>query len=328
MHYHVIIIGAGPAGCSAAIRVAEAGLSAMIIEARSFPRRRPGETLHPGIEPLFLELGVLQEISEANYERPSGFFCHDEEITAFIPYCSEITGSPWHGWLIPRDEMDSHLLKKAEQSGVKLLLHKGHIHTDPGKITKLQAGCKNYSCDYLMDASGYNFWLSRQLGLPIKRMSETLISYYGICKGEFASATKAPCFYRDKNSWTWIAKLDASNYQWTHLDYVNNRKNKNWRPQILDSLAPEGVTKSRDVTWRISSAPAGRNYFCLGDAAFITDPSSSQGVLKAIMSGLMAAHLVQNVLVKKSMEPNTASAFYNEWIRNWFNYETMNMKKN
>ncbi len=327
MHYHLIIIGAGPAGCSAAIMAAEAGLSVMIIESRPFPRKRPGETLHPGIEPLFLKLGVLKEISESDYERPSGFFCQDEEITTFMPYRDDIKENNWRGWLIPRDEMDNYLLKRAELLGVKVLVHKGYLKTEPGKTMKLQVSHENYSCDYLMDASGYNFWLSRQLDLEIIRTSDTLISYYGICKGKFETGTKTPCFFRDKNSWTWIAKLDESTYQWTHLNYTNKWKNKNWRPQILDSLVPAGVTKSRDVTWRISSAPAGKNYFCIGDAAFVTDPSSSQGVLKAIMSGMMTVHLIQQVLIKKNIEPEDASGFYNEWIRKWFNHEISNMKK-
>ena len=43
-----------------------------MLESRIFPRDRPGETLHPGIEPLLETLGVAQQIREANFIRHDG----------------------------------------------------------------------------------------------------------------------------------------------------------------------------------------------------------------------------------------------------------------
>jgi flavin-dependent dehydrogenase len=325
--YQVIIIGAGPAGCSAAIRAAEAGLSVMIIEARPFPRPRPGETLHPGIEPLFHELGVMQEISAANYFRPAGFFCIEKNKTEFLPYYSGNEINDWRGWLIPREDMDNYLLSRAMKLGVKLLQCRGQVKilsTDPFLLI---AGLENFQCEYVLDATGHNFWLSRQLGHSIKRISGNLTSYYGVCEGEFSQAREAPSFYKEENSWTWVAELKPSLYQWSYLNYEGQQKEKNFQPELLRSMQPIGITRSRDVTWRIVSEPSGKNYFCLGDAAFVTDPSSSQGVLKAVMSGMMAAHLISHTINKKNLDPETASASYNEWIRSWFTHECDNLRK-
>ena len=54
--WDLLIIGAGPAGCAAAISARRRGLTVMMLEASAQPRRVPGETLHPGIEPLFARL--------------------------------------------------------------------------------------------------------------------------------------------------------------------------------------------------------------------------------------------------------------------------------
>ena len=47
-----------------------------------------------------------------------------------------------------------------------------------------------------------------------------------------------------------------------------------------------------DVTWRTVTRPAGPGYICVGDAAAVLDPASSDGVLKAVMSGMMAGHVI------------------------------------
>src|SRR4051812_35168753 len=51
--FDLAVVGGGPAGCAAAIWAAKCGLQTVLMEAREFPRKRPGETLHPGVEALF-----------------------------------------------------------------------------------------------------------------------------------------------------------------------------------------------------------------------------------------------------------------------------------
>jgi flavin-dependent dehydrogenase len=50
--------------------------------------------------------------------------------------------------------------------------------------------------------------------------------------------------------------------------------------------------RGADVTWRIISPAAGPGFFLVGDAVAVLDPASSHGVLKALMTGMMAAHLI------------------------------------
>jgi hypothetical protein len=68
-------------------------------------------------------------------------------------------------------------------------------------------------------------------------------------------------------------------------------------PEVLRHLTRRGRPRGADVTWRLSDAAAGLGWFIVGDAAAVLDPSCSHGVLKAIMSGMMAGHLAAGVLV-------------------------------
>lgn len=69
---HVIVVGSGPSGVATAISCALKGLKVVIIESESFPSYRPGETLHPGIDTLLKELGVIKQVQLAGFIRHRG----------------------------------------------------------------------------------------------------------------------------------------------------------------------------------------------------------------------------------------------------------------
>ena len=72
-----------------------------------------------------------------------------------------------------------------------------------------------------------------------------------------------------------------------------------------------------DATWRIFRACAGPGYFLMGDAACYMDPSAANGVLRAMMSGIYAAHLAAAV-TKKRTDPVGASQEYRRWVSELF----------
>jgi 2-polyprenyl-6-methoxyphenol hydroxylase-like FAD-dependent oxidoreductase len=73
---HIVVVGGGPGGCATAIWCALRQLSVTLIEARKFPRHRPGETLHPGVEPILRQLGVAEQVAVASSMRHEGQHVH------------------------------------------------------------------------------------------------------------------------------------------------------------------------------------------------------------------------------------------------------------
>ena len=67
----------------------------------------------------------------------------------------------------------------------------------------------------------------------------------------------------------------------------------------------------------MATSVAGAGWLMVGDAAATLDPTSSHGVLKAIMSGMTAGHLIAAVLDGKAPADGTATA-YHEWLAGWF----------
>jgi 2-polyprenyl-6-methoxyphenol hydroxylase-like FAD-dependent oxidoreductase len=95
--YDVIVIGGGPGGSAAAISCANANLRVLLLEKLLFPRDRPGETLHPGIEPLLKQLGVLEAVLSAGFLRHLGNWVKWDRDLHFTPFGEDETGI-WQGF--------------------------------------------------------------------------------------------------------------------------------------------------------------------------------------------------------------------------------------
>ena len=126
--YDVIIVGGGPAGASAAVRLGAAGARVLLAEQKKFPRAKLcGEFISPECAAHFAALGVLARMTEAGAARvvrtdfytrggrkvsvPSAWFGHGAGAAAREPYALGLS----------RAEMDARLLARAREVGVEVL---------------------------------------------------------------------------------------------------------------------------------------------------------------------------------------------------------------
>jgi 2-polyprenyl-6-methoxyphenol hydroxylase-like FAD-dependent oxidoreductase len=119
--YDAIIIGAGPAGSSAAIFLAQAGWSVALIEKQVFPRRKVcGECLAASNLPLLDELGLAPAFAElAGPSLTKVALMHaDRSVCAPLPASSD-SRYPW-GRALGREHLDTLLLKRAESAGATI----------------------------------------------------------------------------------------------------------------------------------------------------------------------------------------------------------------
>ena len=145
-----------------------------------------------------------------------------------------------------------------------------------------------------VDASGATRGLGSALDVASPARSPRLIARYGYMEGSCLAFDDAP----SRVSFDGPPRSD-------------------WTPRHLLGLKPRGPSRGDDVTWRMSTEAAGPGWFTVGDAAATLDPTSSHGVLKAIMSGMMAGRLIAAVLGGKAPGEATAAA-YREWLAGWF----------
>ena len=118
--FDVIILGGGPAGAATAITLRQRGLRVAIVEARTTPQPRVGETLPPGVRLALEKLGVWQQFASDGHDAAVGNRSYwGSARPAEISFIAAPYGSGWH---IDRCQFESMLLAAAQARGVQLFL--------------------------------------------------------------------------------------------------------------------------------------------------------------------------------------------------------------
>ena len=317
----VVVVGGGPAGAAAAIGCASAGLDVVLVEASDRPSDRPGETLHPGVESLLDRLGLSEALAEAGFLRHPGHWVRWCGPDRFERFGGDET-RPWLGYQAPRRAFDAMLLARAEAVGAKVwrgCRATGAMLND-SRISGVVTSRGGISAATVIDASGRRHWLARQLSRPLARVSPRLVVAYGHGVGSRPDLDQAPALRADDRGWTWAARVEPHVYAWVRLDLVRDAA-CNVAPTGLGGLDPRGRPRGADVTWRIATTPAGPGFFTCGDAGAVIDPSGSHGVLRALMSGMLAAEVTVGIATGRQDEREAAEA-YARWLTDWFRHDS------
>lgn len=306
----VLVLGAGPAGCAAAIRARQFGLRVMVLESNSTGSGTPGETMHPGLEALFRELGVLDSL--APFHRHEGVLVQWDREPELQLYGSDTTG-PWRGWQVPREALNTILRKQAVRVGAEILSATPvHAERRPAGHTLVEATERPIHCRYLFDATGRRRWLAEHAGTLIHTHGPRLVATFGWDRA--CHDTGFPELTTTADGWRWRAPLGSEGVAFVRLSVGSQ----------LDTERCQGA--SREVTWRCAEPTADANWYLLGDAACELDPLSSHGILRATMSGMLAAHLSARVH-RRELPPEAAATEYHRWIRQGFDADVVKLRE-
>jgi flavin-dependent dehydrogenase len=290
---------------------ARAGFNVRLVESSAFPRHRPGETIHPGVDPLLARLGAAESVRAAGFLTHEGQWVRRGTGMKFVPYRSE-AGDAWHGLQAWRATFDSILLNTARESGVDVWQPCRAVSPliVKGRVAGARTTRGDLSADCVIDGTGSRRWLARTLGLKVQRHSRPITVEYGYASGACPQRDIAPLFDDRESHWRWTARVQPGLYHWARTLEPGESVHRGWLPEEFAGLTPVGQTRALDVTWTLVLPSAGPGYIACGDAAAVLDPSSSHGVLRALMSGILAAHLVAADIP----EQHRANA-YCHWLR-------------
>src|SRR5436190_14419541 len=147
LDYEVIIIGAGPAGSTAAAILAEKGRRVLVLEKDRFPRYHIGESLMPHCWFILNRLGLVEEMHrrafvkkhsvqfvtpDGRQSQPFYFFQHYDHPSAIT-------------WQIERAEFDQMMLDHARAKGAEVLEETPVVRTlkdDSGRVVGVEAKTK------------------------------------------------------------------------------------------------------------------------------------------------------------------------------------------
>jgi geranylgeranyl reductase family protein len=157
----VIVAGAGPAGATAAARLAEAGVRVLLIERATLPRNKPCGgglsarvlTRFPWVGEIFSAIDTHQ-VSDLHLEGPSGGMFRMRSPTPAV-------------LLIRRVEFDAALARRAVSAGATLEapVEIGQASQDADGVTLRARDGRSFRAPIVIAADGVNSVIARRLGL-------------------------------------------------------------------------------------------------------------------------------------------------------------------
>ena len=137
--FDAVIVGAGPAGSSAAILLARAGWSVALVEKQRFPRRKVcGECIAASNLPLLEALGIGPEFEAAAgpHLRQVALMHGDHQAVAALPAATDDR----HHWgrALGRETLDTLLLEQARAAGAEVL--------QPWSVQAIEGSAGDWRC--------------------------------------------------------------------------------------------------------------------------------------------------------------------------------------
>jgi len=234
---------------------------------------------------------------------------------------------PWRGFQACRDIFDSILLQRARHLGALILQQDSAqemLIKNGQKIGILLRSGGEIRASFLIDSGGAGHWLARQAGFRVELHSRRMTAYYNYVRGKCDVLYDTPLLEFDEQGWTWMSRIDSDIFAWARLKLGSSRQGIEPAPAILRGLLPLHEVCGADVTWRRVVPAASEGVYCAGDAAAVFDPACGHGILRAIMSGIMSAHVIA-AAVGGSCTLNDSAAEYDRWLGAWFQHDKMTL---
>lgn len=167
----VLIIGAGPAGTTAAALLHKQGFKLLVVEKQTFPRFVIGESLLPICMDLLQEADLLDVVEARRFIHKTGAaFLRGQEICDF-DFTNQFTTGWKYTYQVPRDDFDKTLADAVAARGVEIIYGHGvtaiSFHADGAAVTveSPDKTTRQISARFVLDCSGYGRVLPRLLDL-------------------------------------------------------------------------------------------------------------------------------------------------------------------
>ena len=121
-HYDTIIIGAGPAGATAATVLTEHGRRVVVLEKDKFPRYRLGESLLPYCYFTLERLGMIDKLNANGYVKKYSvpFVNLEGRISAPFYFVQHMNHSASQTWQVERSRFDQMMIDNAVSRGAEV----------------------------------------------------------------------------------------------------------------------------------------------------------------------------------------------------------------
>ncbi len=324
--YDVIVVGAGPAGTSAATVLGQLGRKALIVEKEVFPRYKVGESLIPYCYFPLERLGMIEKLNQSHFtEKYSVQFVSTEgKVSQPFYFFQHYDHPSSKTWQVVRSEFDRIMLDNALEQGADVMMETTvrHFLQDGEQVVGVEAQNKEgqryeLRAPVTIDASGRDMLSIKQhqWRVPDKSLNKMAVwTYYkGALRDEGMDAGATTVAYLPEKGWFWYIPLpddvvsvgivaEPSYLYKDGRDFATmfQREIEN-NPWIKEHLAPGKQCgqyyATSDYSYR-SKYCAKDGLVLTGDAFSFLDPVFSSGVFLALRGGELAGEAIHEALDK------------------------------
>jgi geranylgeranyl reductase family protein len=334
MKYEVVIVGAGPAGSTAAKFLSEKGINVLLLDKEKFPRNKPcGGGLpirvfnrFPYIEKNFIDSYSYSAFAYSPSVKYKMKLKRDKPLLATIL----------------RKKFDYELVKLAIKAGTKFIDEKSVVDI---KITNNSAKVilednSKIESEIVIGADGVWSTIAKKTGL--------IKDYKNICMclfQEFKLSPKTIDQYlgKDRTCHIHIKVNGTAGYGWvfSKKEHVNigitdfkkpseqkkvSKNIKNTYESYLrilkqDKIIPDDLNDEKIRGGALLTRPLNKTYsdrvIICGDAAGFANPVTGEGIYHAMVSGEIAAEVISNALVKGNTREKFLSRYQKKWYKDF-----------
>eukprot|EP00981_Chlorochromonas_danica_P007820 scaffold1884_cov343-Ochromonas_danica.AAC.37 len=342
LDFDVFIVGAGPAGATAAFYAAKQGIKVGLFDKKFFPRYKPcGDAWCKPALDILEDMGILvrmeadgivKPVKRGGFISPFGYKCINTDGSNY----GSVTGCKTYA--IKREIADEYLVRAANGAGAKL--HEGwevisaNFYRNEGEsegywkiIAKFEAGIeREFSTRLLFICDGSTSYLAQKLGIiPNGSQPEAVCSTAYLEKTAWHEADGVMLFCR--------ATLPGYSALFRHYNgdiflgtYVlpgGNATSRSIAPFEAEAIAHHPYLQEalgEDFAWKKKrtvapiriggvAKPYGQQALLIGDAAGFVDPLTGEGIHTAMITGKIAAQVAQEMFESNNLTEQACEAY-------------------
>lgn len=296
--FDCIIVGAGPAGATAAYHLAKRGREVLILEKASLPRYKPcSGAVSPAIAPWFdfdFSPVISLKVNTIRYTWNMGDSV-ETQLTKMEPI-----------WMVRRDLFDHYLVEQAQKQGAEL--------RDDTEVTGIEFKRDRWQVNtakgpvegrYIIAADGAKGPMAKWLGFKERKSRLASALEAKVSESSSVDAKIQFEFGTLKNGYIWnCPKADGYSIG---VGTFSGGDGKDFHKILTEYANQTGLNLSNSqkydhalCLWNGNHKLHAQNALVVGEAACIVDPFTAEGIRPSIFSGVKAAEAIDCAIAGES----------------------------